>query len=158
RDQYQISVLFQPGKPWSAWDPQPQFNHKLLITHGASCGIDHQAGTAPSTTSDTVAVPGGPGDGNSPTTALGRGFAVMSTALDNTGHNCNLATEAESLIMAKERVIENYGDIRYTIGTGCSGGSIVQQTVANAYPGAVYDGLVITCAYPDVLSAGAQFA
>ena len=48
--------------------------------------------------------------------------------------------------------------MRYTIGTGCSGGSIVQQTVANAYPGAVYDGLVITCAYPDVLSAGAQFA
>jgi Tannase-like family of unknown function (DUF6351) len=82
----------------------------------------------------------------------------MSTALDNTGHNCNLATEAESLIMAKERLIENYGDVRYTIGTGCSGGSIVQQTVANAYPGAVYDGLVITCAYPDVLSAGAQFA
>ena len=82
----------------------------------------------------------------------------MSTALDNTGHNCNLAIEAESLIMAKERLIENYGDVRYTIGTGCSGGSIVQQTVANAYPGAVYDGLVITCAYPDMMSAGAQFA
>ena len=25
--------------------PQPQFNHKLLITHGASCGIEHQSGT-----------------------------------------------------------------------------------------------------------------
>ncbi len=81
----------------------------------------------------------------------------MSTALANTGHNCNLAAEAESLIMAKERLVERYGDVRYTIGTGCSGGSIVQQTVANAYPG-VYDGLVITCAYPDVLTAGAQFA
>src|ERR1700682_5220968 len=41
RDQYQIAVLFQPGKPWEAWAPQPQFDHKLLITHGASCGIDH---------------------------------------------------------------------------------------------------------------------
>ena len=60
--------------------------------------------------------------------------------------------------MAKERLIESYGDVRYTIGTGCSGGSIVQQIVANAYPGAVYDGLVITCAYPDVLTGGAQFA
>jgi len=60
--------------------------------------------------------------------------------------------------MAKERLIENYGDVRYTIGTGCSGGSVVQHTVANAYPGAVYDGLVVTCAYPDVLSSGAQFA
>jgi len=43
RDQYQIAVLFQPGKPWEPWAPQPQFNHKLLITHGASCGIEHQS-------------------------------------------------------------------------------------------------------------------
>ena len=83
---------------------------------------------------------------------------MLSTALDNTGHNCNLATEAESLIMAKERFVENYGDVRYTIGTGCSGGSVVQMTVSNAYPGAVYDGLVITCSFPDVLTAGVQFA
>jgi hypothetical protein len=55
-------------------------------------------------------------------------------------------------------VIERYGDLRFTIGTGCSGGSIVQHTVANAYPGAVYDGLVVTCAYPDTFTAGAQFA
>ena len=60
RDQYQIAVLYQPGKPWEAWAPQPQFNHKLLITHGASCGIEHESGTAPSTTGDTVGVPGGP--------------------------------------------------------------------------------------------------
>ena len=60
RDQYQISVLYQPSKAWTAFDPQPQFVHKLLITHGASCGIDHQSGTAPSTTGDTVGVPGGP--------------------------------------------------------------------------------------------------
>ena len=91
-------------------------------------------------------------------TALGRGFAVMSTALDNNGHNCNLVVQAESLMMAKERLVERYGDLRYTIGTGCSGGSIVQQQVANAYPAAVYDGLVITCAYPDSVLAGAQFA
>lgn len=35
RDQYKISVLYQPGKPWSAVAPQPQFDHKLLILHGA---------------------------------------------------------------------------------------------------------------------------
>jgi hypothetical protein len=35
--------------------------------------------------------------------ALGRGFAVMSTALANTGHNCNVVTEAEALIMLKSR-------------------------------------------------------
>ena len=66
--------------------------------------------------------------------ALSRGFAVMSTALNNAGHNCNIATQAESMVMAKERLVEQYGEIRYTIGTGCSGGSLTQQQVANAYP------------------------
>jgi hypothetical protein len=150
RDQYKIALLYQPGKPWAAWGPQPQFNHKLLITHGASCGIDHQSGNAPSVTGDTVG-------GSSPTTALGMGFAVMSTALDNAGHNCNLATEAESLVMAKEHLIESYGTLRYTIGTGCSGGSLVQQQVANAYPG-IYQGILPQCSFPDAWSTGQQLA
>ena len=128
RDQYKIAVLYNPFQSWTAWSPQRQWNHKLLITHGASCGIDHQAGSAPSVTGDTVA-------GSSPQVALGRGFAVMSTALNNAGHNCNLVTQAESMLAAKERLVEQYGEIRYTIGTGCSGGSLTQQQVANAYPG-----------------------
>jgi Tannase-like family of unknown function (DUF6351) len=151
RDQYQIAVLFDPSKPWTAWAPQRQFNHKLLITHGASCGIDHQSGTAPSVTADTE------GLGGSPTEALGRGFAVMSTALDNAGHNCNLVTQAESLVMAKERLVERYGELRYTIGTGCSGGSLVQQQVANAYPG-IYQGILPQCSFPDAWSTGQQLA
>jgi Tannase-like family of unknown function (DUF6351) len=136
RDQFQIAVLYQPGKPWFYWEPQPQFDHKLLITHGASCGIEHQTGTAPSVIDET---------------ALSKGMAVMSTALDNAGHNCNLATEAESLIMAKEHLINEYGSLRYTIGTGCSGGSLVQQQVANAYPG-VYQGILPQCSFQDAWS------
>jgi hypothetical protein len=158
RDQYAISVLYDPHRRWTATAPQRQFNHKLLITHGASCGIDHQAGTAPSTTSDTVGVPGAPANpSGSPTVALGRGFAVMSTALDNAGHNCNLVTEAESLVMAKEHLIERYGTLRYTIGTGCSGGSLAQQQIANAYPG-VYQGILPQCSFPDAWSTGNQLA
>jgi hypothetical protein len=157
RDQYQIAVLFQPGKPWEPWAPQPQFNDKLLITHGASCGIEHQSGTAPSVTGDTVGVPGVNVSTNSPTTALGRGFAVMSTALDNAGHNCNLATQAESLVMAKEHLIEQYGTLRYTIGTGCSGGSLVQQQVANAYPG-IYQGILPQCSFQDSWSNGEEIS
>jgi hypothetical protein len=157
RDRYKILTLFEPGQPWNRWSPQQQFNHKLLITHGGGCGAAHSPGSAPladysGTFDDNPAMT------NSYITALGRGFAVMSTALDNNGHNCNVVLQAESLIMAKERLVEQYGDIRYTIGTGCSGGSITQQQVANAYPGGVYDGLVVTCAYPDDLSTGAEFA
>ncbi len=158
RDEYQYAVLFDPSKPWQPWHPQPQWNHKLLITHGASCAIDHRTGSAPSVTGDTVGVPGAPAVGSSsPTTALGLGFAVMSTALDNAGHNCNIATQAESLVMAKEHLIEQLGTLRFTIGTGCSGGSLAQQQVANAYPG-VYQGILPQCSFPDSWSTGQQLA
>ncbi len=156
RDQYKVAVLYQPGKPWEPWAPQAQFIHKLLITHGASCGIEHESGEAPSVTSDEVGVPGQTVT-DSPTVALGMGFAVMSTALDNAGHNCNLATEAESLIIAKEHLIDHYGTLRFTIGTGCSGGSLVQQQVANAYPG-VYQGILPQCSFQDSWSNASEIA
>jgi hypothetical protein len=145
RDQYKIAVLYDPAKPWAAWSPQKQWNHKLLITHGQSCAIDHKSGTAPDVT------------GGNAGTALGRGFAVMSTALNHAGHNCNIVTQAESMVMAKERIEERYGSIRYTIGTGCSGGSLTQQQVANAYPG-IYQGILPQCSFPDSWSTGQQLA
>ena len=75
----------------------------------------------------------------------------MSTALDFSGHNCDLPLQAESLVMAKEHVIKAYGTLRYTIGTGCSGGSLAEQWIANAYPG-VYQGILPTCSFPDAWS------
>ncbi|MDQ1536313.1 MAG: hypothetical protein QOE58_706, partial [Actinomycetota bacterium] len=133
RDQYSMTTLYRPGRQWTPWSPQDQWNHKLLIAHGSSCGIAHTAGTAPSTMIDA---------------ALGRGFLVMSTAADNAGHNCDVVRQAESLVMAKELLTKEYGEIRYTIGTGCSGGSLTQQQVANAYPG-IYQGILPQCSFPD---------
>ncbi len=141
RDQYAIAVLFQPGKPWHPWAPQQQFNHKLVLTHGASCDTSYATGTAPSVQL---------------VDALGRGFAVASHALDNAGHNCNIVTQAEALIMVKERVIEQLGELRWTIGSGCSGGSLVQQQVANAYPG-VYQGISPQCSFTDAWSSAQQY-
>jgi hypothetical protein len=142
RDQYAIAVLYDPSKPWVPWAPQDGWNHKLLITHGASCGIERQAGTAPGVVNEA---------------ALSRGMAVMSTALNNSGHNCNLVVQAESMVMAKERLVEQYGEIRYTIGTGCSGGALAQQQVANAYPG-IYQGILPACSFPDAWSTGQQLS
>lgn len=156
RDQYLILTLFQPDQPWAAWAPQPQWNRKLLITHGGSCGADFASSSAP-LDDYSGTLPPNPAVEQSYIVALGRGFAVASTALDNLGHNCNLVTAAESLLMVKERLIEQYGELRYTIGTGCSGGSITQQHVANAYPG-IYQGLLPTCSYPDVFTTATQFA
>ncbi len=141
RDQYSISALVQPGKKWDGATPQPQFNHKLVLTHGASCDTEYKSGSAPDT--KNVA-------------ALGAGFVVASHALDNAGHNCNLAVQAEALYMTKERVIEQYGTLRYTIGSGCSGGSLVQQQVANAYPG-MYQGISPQCSFTDAWSSAQQY-
>ncbi len=156
RDRYTIMALWQPGEPWTAYEQQPQFNNKVLIPHGGNCGASYAPGNPP-LEDYAGTIPETPGYEQSYIVALGLGYAVLSTALDNTGHNCNVATEAESLLMAKERFVEEYGTIRYTIGTGCSGGSIAQNTIANSYPG-IYQGLLTTCTYPDVITAGAQFA
>lgn len=156
RDRYTILTLWQPGRKWKPWAPQKQWNRKLLVTHGGGCGASYGPADPPlgdyAGTFEDIPI-----TEDSYVTALGRGFAVMSAALANTGHNCNAVLNAEAVMMAKERVVERYGELRYTIGTGCSGGAIAQQTTANAYPG-IYQGLITTCSYPDVLTAGAQFA
>ena len=141
RDEYRIAVLFDPKKPWAAWAPQEGFNHKLVIFHGASCDTSYEQASAPDVLNET---------------ALGRGFVTMSHALNNAGHNCNIATQAESMIMTKERVVEQYGELRYTIGSGCSGGSLVQQQVANAYPG-FYQGITPACSFTDAWSSAMQY-
>ncbi len=141
RDQYRIAVLFDPGRPWTLDAPQRGYNHKLVIFHGASCDTSYEQAAAPDVLNET---------------ALGRGFATMSHALNNAGHNCNIATQAESMIMTKERVIEQYGDVRYTIGSGCSGGALTQQQVANAYPG-FYQGITPACSFTDAWSSAMQY-
>lgn len=152
RDEYRFAVLFDPSQPWSALSPQNQFNHKLVVTHGQSCGNDYESATAPTVIATSASILP-----DITITALGRGFGVMSTALANSGHNCNLAIQAESLIMAKERFVEQYGTLRYTIGQGCSGGALAAQSVANAYPG-LYQGILPTCSFPDAWSTASQFA
>src|SRR5204862_6771254 len=129
---------------------QPQSDHKVATTHGGGCGNDY-GGWVAKFDGYAGTIPSNPAFEQSYVMALGRGFAVMSTALNNNGHNCNIAVQAESMMMAKERLVEQYGELRYTIGTGCSGGALVQQQVANAYPG-IYQGLLTMCAYPDTLS------
>src|SRR3954451_22406183 len=141
RDQYSITALWQPKKPWTGWSPQKQFNHRVVITHRGGCDGQHQSDSAPDTTDQGI---------------VGAGFVVISNALDNAGHNCNLVVQAESLVMTKEYAIDHYGTVRWTIGSGCSGGSLVQQQVANTYPG-VYQGLTPQCSFTDAWSSSMEY-
>lgn len=162
RDEYKIATLMRPGERRTGVSSQPQFAHRLLVTHGGNCNIQYGPDDAPSVLAALSVGGGGLLGGiistitNDPAvSALGKGYAVMSTAASNSGHNCNLQTQAESLVMTKERVIERYGTLDYTIGVGCSGGALSQYWVANAYPG-IYDGILPTCSFPDAWSAAIQ--
>ncbi|MES2883839.1 MAG: DUF6351 family protein [Pseudomonadota bacterium] len=140
RGQYMIAVLFDPSKDWAPWAPQVGWNGKTYVTGGSGCGTHHGETEAPDVLDDN---------------ALARGYMVWSTALDHNTQNCNLVVQAESLMMGKERVIEAYGPIRYTIASGCSGGAIYQQQAANNYPG-LFDGILPTCSFPDSWSTSVE--
>jgi uncharacterized tannase-like protein DUF6351 len=141
RDQYAFATIWQPGKPWTPVQPQAQFNRRLVLTHGASCDTTYGTGNAPDVMNSNL---------------LAHGYVLASHALDNAGHNCSIVTQAESLIMTKELVIKTLGPIRWTIGSGCSGGSLVQQQVANAYPG-VYQAITPQCSFTDAWSSAMQY-
>ncbi len=138
RDQYRIATLYEPGRPWEPWAPQQGWNRRIVFTHGGSCGTDRKTGSAPDVLNRDL---------------LGKGFIVTSTALNNLGHNCNPVVIAESELMARERIVEQYGPVRATLGTGCSGGSIAQTMLAHAYPG-FYDGITVQCTFADLFTTG----
>jgi hypothetical protein len=143
RDQYKIAALWDPkqGAVPSPTGANPGYADKLVLGHGTSCDTSYESGTATDVLYEE---------------SLAQGFAVASHALDNAGHNCNLVTQAESLLMVKEMVVERFGPLRYTIGSGCSGGSLVQQQVANAYPGQ-YQGITPSCSFTDAWSSAQQY-
>lgn len=140
RGQYAIAGLWQPGKPWLPWAPQKQWNSDLELAGGAGCGNLHGESAAPSVQ-----------DAN----GIGLGFLVGSTSLDNNGPDCNLVVQAESIVMLRERIVDEYGPIQFTIGTGCSGGSIFQVQIANAYPG-TFNATTPECSFPDSWGANVE--
>ena len=80
--------------------------------------------------------------------ALSRGFLVANNNLNIRGDDANDVVSAEALMMLKEHIVESYGPIRYTIGAGCSGGSIQQHQIAANYPG-LLDGIQPNCSFQD---------
>jgi hypothetical protein len=130
---YDIAVLADPNQSWEAWAPQASWNHKLVVPFGQSTAPYHKQSTPTSVLDDN---------------ALSRGFMVADNSLNIQGKNANNVVNAESVLMLKEHILERYGAIRYTIGQGCSGGSIGQHVVASTYPG-LLDGLTPQCSYPD---------
>jgi uncharacterized tannase-like protein DUF6351 len=143
---YDVVVLFDPTKPWTALAPQAQWNGKILYSFGASTGQPRlqfrteQNWAAPDFGSDV---------------ALSRGFMVVDNSLTDSLYNSNRTLVSETVMMMKEHIVDTYGEIAYTMGFGCSGGSIQQNTVSSIFPG-LLDGIQPSCDYPDSITTGLE--
>jgi hypothetical protein len=138
---YDIAVLFDPARPWSALAPQPQWNGKLVYSFGASTGQPRQQFRTEQNWADDA--------------ALSRGFMVVDNSLTDSLYNSNRVLVAETVMMMKEHIVDAYGPVVFTMGNGCSGGSIQQNTVASIYPG-LLDGIQPSCDFPDSITTGLE--
>jgi hypothetical protein len=140
---YDIAVLFDPtsATSWTALSPQPQWNGKVIYTFGASTGQPRLQFRTEQNWADDA--------------ALSRGFMVVDNSLTDSLFNSNRTLNAETLMMMKEHIVDAYGEIKYLLGNGCSGGSIQQNTAASIFPG-LLDGIQPSCDYPDSITTGLE--
>jgi uncharacterized tannase-like protein DUF6351 len=137
---YSVAALFNPAQPWAPWQRQAGWNGKVLYGFGGGSAPWHVT-AEPGSVLDDV--------------ALSRGYLVATSGLNVHGANNNTVVSAETVSMLKEHVVETYGEIRFTIGTGCSGGSIQQQLIAEQYPG-LLNAIQPNCSYPDTWTTGVE--
>lgn len=83
---------------------------------------------------------------------LSKGYGVTSSTLNVMGQNCNDLLSSETVMMVKERFIENYGVPFWTVGTGGSGGAYQSNQTGDNYPG-LFDGIIISQVFADVTSS-----
>jgi hypothetical protein len=141
RSVYEVaSVDATPGDE----DPTgPGWNHKLMYRYGGGCGTTYGQGTSLTTALDA--------------TYLAKGYALATSTFNTFQVQCNDVLSAETTMMVKERVIEEFGVPEFTIGEGASGGTIQLHLIAQNYPGLV-DGIVAELPFPDALSVSAGVA
>ena len=133
---YDIAVLYDASKTsWSATAPHATWNRKVVFNFGASTGQPRrQARPATAWTGSDL--------------QLARGTMVVANSLTDSSRNSNRVLMSETVMMMKEHITDQYGLVRFTIGSGCSGGSINSNMTASIMPG-LLDGVTTTCTYPD---------
>ncbi len=135
---YELAVLDDPSDAVEpdATTASPGWNKRLVYTFGGGCrGGWYRQGTG----TGGVLVP----------SMLERGFAVASNSLNVFGHNCDDLLSAEVMAETKRVFADTFGEPRWTIGWGCSGGSYQGHQIADNYPG-LLDGVIAGCSFPDV--------
>jgi hypothetical protein len=164
-----IAVLDDPAArgPEAPYEPAAGWNRKVVYQFGASCGVGRHQGvnSAASVLTGVVDVGGttfdtGPlplGEPGVPPPPVGDGYLVAHSTLTTFGVDCNQALSAETLMMVREHIIEQYGRFRFLFGNGASGGAIQQVTAMDNYPGLLDGGLPLL-SYPDVVTTAMSVA
>lgn len=134
---YQVLTYFDPAKPWQPWAPQRGWNRKLMWKMGASTSANHFEATPSASIFDQ--------------NALSAGFMTANSSSTEHSQNNNELLAAETMMMVKEHIIEAYGEIRYTMSDGSSGGSMMQTTISTVMPG-LLNGIQPSSSYPDAVS------
>lgn len=140
---YQTAVLHDPiTEPMpTPFKPPAAWNHRLVYTLGGGCvGGWYIQGSS---------IGNG---GILEDLMLRQGYGVAASTLNVYGNNCQDLLAAETVMMVRERFIENFGPLAMTIGYGCSGGSEAAQPISDEYP-RLLDGIVVGCSFPEVVAA-----
>lgn len=139
---YDIAVLTHPAQPWTAVAPQSTWNGKVWYAFGSSTGQPRRQ-IRPQ------------GSWTSAEAQLQRGYIYATNSMSDSARNSNRVLMSETTMMMKELIGDTYGPIKFTIGAGCSGGSINSNMNASINPG-ILDGVVTTCTYPDSETTGLE--
>ncbi len=113
------------------------WNGRLVYRFGGGCGTSYSQG-APMTTVEEPKM-------------LSRGYAVATATFNTFQVQCNDVLSAETVMMVKERFIEQFGVPVHTIGEGASGGSIQQHLIIQNYPG-LLDAAAAILPFPDAVT------
>lgn len=140
---FDIAVLFDPTKPWTANAPQAQWTGKVVYSFGASTGQPRLQFRSEQNWADD--------------SALSRGVMVVDNSMTDSLYNSSRILAGETVMMMKEYITKSYGEIKYTMGNGCSGGSIGQNTVSSTFPG-LLDGIQVQCDFSDSITTGIEVA
>lgn len=145
RGKYDIAYLANPDAPTQGWTPYARpasWNGKLFWKFGSGCEYGRTQSN-PGNVVDHV--------------ALSRGFMVASSEMTQYGTHCNDVTSAETVMMLKEHITERYGEIRFTMADGSSGGAHQQHLHASNYPG-LLQGILPSDGWQDTWTTGREFA
>ncbi len=130
---YAIAVLIDVGPGSDQSRPGEGWNRKLLFNFGGGCKAGFTQGEP---------------EIYSPNNNVGTGYATAESSLNVFANRCSDAVSAETLAMIKEHFIEEYGEPKFTIGSGGSGGAMAQYMINDNYPG-LLDGSTVSHSFVD---------